>query len=66
MLFAIVLTIFCVDIAKKFFCLPMELNMITDCSVFELEIELFNEFSNFELCNLDDIADFTCPPDFVC
>lgn len=39
--------------------------MVIDSSVFELEIELFNEFSNFELCNLD-IADFTCPPDILC
>ena len=59
------LAIFCVDIAKNFFCLPMELNMIIDSSVLDLEIELFKEFSNFGLYN-DILDDTVCTGDITC
>jgi hypothetical protein len=43
----------------------MEFNMLIDCSVLDLEIELFKEFSNFGLYN-DILDDTVCTGDITC
>jgi hypothetical protein len=43
----------------------MGLNMIIDCSVFDLEFELFKDFSNFGSYN-DVLDDTVCTGDICC